>query len=49
MLSDPNPLLTLGDRDDVLGFISAVSGEPADDVLGRFEPLGSFNSRAVPA
>ncbi len=49
LLSDPNPLLTLGDRDDVLGFISAVSGEPADDVLGRFEPVGSFSSRAVPA
>ncbi|WP_273491308.1 styrene monooxygenase/indole monooxygenase family protein [Gordonia otitidis] len=49
LLSDPNPLLTLGDRDDVLGFITAVSGESADDVLGRFEPVGSFGSRAVPA
>ena len=49
LLSDPNPLLTLGDRDVVLGFITAVSGESADDVLGRFEPVGSFGSRAVPA
>ncbi|ROZ89160.1 styrene monooxygenase/indole monooxygenase family protein [Gordonia sp. OPL2] len=44
LLSDPNPLLTLGNRDDVLGFITAVSGEPADDVLGRFEPAGRFSS-----
>ncbi|WAC57219.1 styrene monooxygenase/indole monooxygenase family protein [Gordonia sp. SL306] len=44
LLSEPNPLLTLESREDVLGFISAVSGEPADDVLGRFEPAGRFSS-----
>lgn len=46
LLSDPNPLLTLETRDDVLGFISAVSGEPADDVLGRFAPAGEFRGAA---
>ncbi|MGV9827199.1 styrene monooxygenase/indole monooxygenase family protein [Gordonia sp. NPDC003429] len=45
LLSDPNPLLTLDDRDDVLGFIETVSGEPAAEVIGRFEPVGSFASR----
>ncbi|MFW0793763.1 styrene monooxygenase/indole monooxygenase family protein [Gordonia sp. CPCC 205515] len=49
LLSDPNPLLTLETRDDVLGFISAVSGEPADDVLRRFEPAGEFRSAVVAA
>ncbi|GAA3721464.1 styrene monooxygenase/indole monooxygenase family protein [Gordonia hankookensis] len=46
LLSEPNPLLTLTSREDVLGFITAVSGEPADDVLGRFEPAGRFGSAA---
>ncbi|MGC4961265.1 styrene monooxygenase/indole monooxygenase family protein [Gordonia sp. DT101] len=44
LLSEPNPLLTLESREDVLGFIAAVSGEPAGDVLGRFEPAGRFSS-----
>ncbi|MET9201301.1 styrene monooxygenase/indole monooxygenase family protein [Gordonia sp. NPDC003585] len=48
LLSEPNPLLTLESRDDVLGFISAVAGEPADDVLGRFEPAGRFTSAPAP-
>lgn len=43
LLSDPNPLLTLQDRDDVVGFISAVAGEPADVVLARFAPAGQFS------
>ncbi|GAC67475.1 styrene monooxygenase/indole monooxygenase family protein [Gordonia soli] len=47
LLSDPNPLLTLETRDDVLGFIGAVAGEPADDVLAKFEPAGQFSSAAV--
>lgn len=47
LLSDPNPLLTLETREDVLGFIGAVSGEPADDVLARFEPAGTFTGAAV--
>lgn len=42
LLSDPNPLLGLTDRDAVLDFISAVAGEPADDVLARFSPEGTF-------
>ncbi|AZG47582.1 styrene monooxygenase/indole monooxygenase family protein [Gordonia insulae] len=49
LLSDPNPLLTLETRDDVLAFITAVAGEPADDVLGRFEPAGRFASATEPA
>ncbi|MDL9938738.1 cadherin repeat domain-containing protein [Gordonia sp. ABSL1-1] len=49
LLSDPNPLLTLKTREDVLGFITAVSGEPAEDVIGRFEPAGRFESIAVSA
>lgn len=44
LLSDPNPLLTLESREDVLGFIGAVSGESADDVLGRFVPAGEFSA-----
>ncbi len=44
LLSDPNPLLTLKNRDDVLGFIGAVAGEPADDVLGKFAPAGEFTA-----
>ncbi|WP_043456800.1 styrene monooxygenase/indole monooxygenase family protein [Gordonia polyisoprenivorans] len=44
LLSDPNPLLSLKSRDDVLGFISAVAGEPADDVLARFTPAGEFSA-----
>lgn len=44
LLSDPNPLLTLRTRDDVLGFISAVAGEPAADVLARFTPAGEFTA-----
>ncbi|MFW0786462.1 styrene monooxygenase/indole monooxygenase family protein [Gordonia sp. CPCC 206044] len=49
LLSEPNPLLGLRTRDDVLGFIGAVSGEPADTVLGRFEPAGAFTSAPVEA
>lgn len=44
LLSDPNPLLTLESREDILGFIGAVSGESADDVLERFEPAGEFSA-----
>ena len=44
LLSDPNPLLTLENRDDVVGFIGAVAGEPADDVLGKFAPAGEFSA-----
>ncbi|MFW0788338.1 styrene monooxygenase/indole monooxygenase family protein [Gordonia sp. CPCC 205333] len=44
LLSDPNPLLTLETRDDVLGFIGAVAGESADDVLGKFAPAGEFSA-----
>lgn len=47
LLSDPNPLLTLKTRDDILGFISAVAGEPAEDVLAKFTPAGDF-TRAEP-
>ncbi len=47
LLSDPNPLLTLKTRDDILGFISAVAGEPAEDVLAKFSPAGDF-TRAEP-
>ncbi|MFT4042660.1 MAG: cadherin repeat domain-containing protein [Gordonia sp. (in: high G+C Gram-positive bacteria)] len=49
LLSEPGPLLTLVSRDDVLGFITAVAGEPADEVIGRFEPVGSFATTAVSA
>ncbi|UAK36546.1 FAD-dependent oxidoreductase [Gordonia bronchialis] len=49
LLSEPNPLLTLETREDVLGFISAVAGEPADDVIGRFEPAGQFSGAGLPA
>ena len=30
----------------ILGFIAAVAGEPADDVLARFEPAGRFTGAA---
>ncbi|MGW0038707.1 styrene monooxygenase/indole monooxygenase family protein [Gordonia sp. NPDC003376] len=48
LLSDPNPLLSLKTRDDVVGFITAVAGEPADDVLARFAPAGQFSSAPRP-
>ncbi|MEP9416464.1 styrene monooxygenase/indole monooxygenase family protein [Gordonia sp. VNQ95] len=44
LLSEPNPLLSLRTRDDVVGFISAVAGVPADDVLARFVPAGQFSA-----
>ncbi|SIR78340.1 styrene monooxygenase/indole monooxygenase family protein [Williamsia sterculiae] len=47
LLSEPNPLLTLKTRDDVLGFITAVAGEPADDVLARFVPAGEFSTKST--
>ena len=48
LLSDPNPLLGLRTREDVENFITAVAGEPYDQVLARFAPAGQF-SGAAPA
>lgn len=42
LLSDPVPLLEITSRDDVAGFLEAVSGEPVADLLGRFSPAGHF-------
>ncbi|MCR8898711.1 cadherin repeat domain-containing protein [Gordonia sp. GONU] len=49
LLSDPNPLLGLRTREDVEGFITAVAGEPHDQVLARFAPAGRFSSAAPAA
>lgn len=38
LLDVPNPILDVRSREDVLAFIGAVAGEPADEVLARFEP-----------
>ncbi|WP_066906954.1 styrene monooxygenase/indole monooxygenase family protein [Millisia brevis] len=38
LLDVPNPILDVRTREEVLGFIGAVAGEPAEDVLARFEP-----------
>ena len=46
LLSEPNPLLSLRNADDVSEFISAVAGEPAADVLARFAPAGEFSASA---
>ncbi|MBD0860382.1 cadherin repeat domain-containing protein [Gordonia sp. zg691] len=43
LLSEPGPLLGLRTREDVEGFISAVAGEPHDEVLARFAPAGRFS------
>lgn len=44
LLSEPAPLLSLRTSDDVTGFIAAVTGEPADDVLARFVPSPGFSA-----
>lgn len=43
-LSEPGTLLGIGTRDDVLAFITAHAGEPAEDVLARFQPSGGFSA-----
>lgn len=44
LLSEPTPLLTLRSREDVTGFLAAVGGEPADELLGKFSPSGQFST-----
>ena len=44
LLSEPEPLLGLETREDILALIAAVSGEPAEDVLARFTPSGTFSA-----
>ncbi|MEO9326450.1 styrene monooxygenase/indole monooxygenase family protein [Gordonia aurantiaca] len=44
LLSDPNPLLGLRTREDVENFITAVAGEPHDQVIARFSPAGEFSA-----
>lgn len=44
LLSEPDVLLGLRSRDDVLAYITAAAGEPAEDVLARFVPSGGFAS-----
>ena len=48
LLSDPNPLLGLRTREDVENFITAVAGEPFDQVLARFSPAGEFTAAPSP-
>jgi 2-polyprenyl-6-methoxyphenol hydroxylase-like FAD-dependent oxidoreductase len=44
LLSDPQRLLEVQTRQEVLDFITRHAGEPAEDVLARFTPATSFRS-----
>ncbi|MGW5072098.1 styrene monooxygenase/indole monooxygenase family protein [Rhodococcus sp. NPDC004095] len=41
-LSEPDALLALTSREDVLAYIGEAAGEPAEDVLARFAPTSGF-------
>lgn len=41
-LSEPDALVALKSREDVLAYITEAAGEPAEDVLARFAPSAGF-------
>ncbi len=47
-LSEPQVLLGLRSREDVLKYISDHAGEPAEQVIARFAPPRAFATAASP-
>lgn len=48
-LSEPDTLIGIDTREDVLAFIAAAAGEPAEDVLARFAPSAGFTASPATA
>jgi len=48
-LSEPDTLIGIDTREDVLAFIAAKAGEPAEDVLARFTPSAGFTASPAAA
>jgi flavin-dependent dehydrogenase len=42
LLSEPQPLIGIQSREDIVKFISDLAGEPAENVLARFKPPQQF-------
>jgi hypothetical protein len=45
-LSRPHPLLGVDDENNAADLVAQIAGEPAADLLGRFEPAGRFSRSA---
>lgn len=48
LTSQPKTLLGVQSREEVLAFISASAGEPAEAVLARFKPVAGFSAAGGP-
>lgn len=48
-LSEPELLVALKTKDDVLAYIAEAAGESAEGVLARFAPTAGFTASSVPA